>query len=98
MIISHLITSCTGSFPQGDTVTVVVSHLSLEEDCEAMRNPNINKLFVEYRFLGLPPEDTETPFALPKPRPYQSITFNFSKSEYSPTRRLLLSLLVSYGL
>ena len=62
-------------------VTVVVSHLSLEEDSRAMQNPDINKLFVEYRFLGLPPEDTETPFALPKPRPYHSIAFNFSKSE-----------------
>ncbi|KAK7114118.1 protein fantom-like isoform X1 [Littorina saxatilis] len=64
----------------GDLVTVVVSHLSLEEDSPAMNNPSVNKLFVEYKFLGLPPEDTETPFALPKPRPYHSIAFNFSKT------------------
>ncbi|XP_076449555.1 protein fantom-like isoform X2 [Babylonia areolata] len=63
-----------------DRVTVVVSHLSLEEESEVMANPSVQQLFVEYRFLGLPPQDTETPFALPKPRPFHTIAFNFSKT------------------
>ncbi|PVD20902.1 hypothetical protein C0Q70_19065 [Pomacea canaliculata] len=63
-----------------DTVTVVVSHLSLEEDSPPMVNPNIKQLFVAYSFVGLPPQDTETPFSLPKPRPQSQIAFNFSRT------------------
>ena len=65
---------------QSDLVTVVVSTLSLESESSIMQNPEIRKLFVEYHFLGLPPEETETPDALLKPRPYQSIAYHFSKS------------------
>jgi hypothetical protein len=62
-------------------VTVAINHVSLEEDADAMNNPSIRQLFVEYKFLGIDPQETETPFSLPKPKPYHNIQFNFSKSK-----------------
>ncbi|XP_046557106.1 protein fantom-like isoform X4 [Haliotis rubra] len=64
----------------GNTVTVIISNLTLEEDCAMMSRDNIKQLFVEYKFLGLDPQETETPFSLPKPKPYQQITYNFTKT------------------
>ncbi|XP_067651381.1 protein fantom-like isoform X3 [Haliotis asinina] len=64
----------------GNTVTVIISNLTLEEDCAIMSRDNIKQLFVEYKFLGLDPQETETPFSLPKPKPYQQITYNFTKT------------------
>ncbi|XP_046328976.2 protein fantom-like isoform X5 [Haliotis rufescens] len=64
----------------GNTVTVIISNLTLEEDCAIMFRDNIKQLFVEYKFLGLDPQETETPFSLPKPKPYQQITYNFTKT------------------
>lgn len=63
-------------------MTIVVSRLSLEDDSPVMENDQIQQLFVEYKFLGLPPQELETPFSLPKPKnSHQSLTFNFSKSK-----------------
>ena len=40
----------------------------------------IQHLQVEYKFLDVPPEELETPFALPKPKAGgESIVFNFTK-------------------
>nr|KAG5707913.1 hypothetical protein BaRGS_031644 [Batillaria attramentaria] len=79
-----------------DQVTVVVSHLTLDEESAVMINRDIKQLFVAYNFLGLPPDETETPFSLPKPKPYHSIHFNFSKTvqvdmEHHYERRQLLA-------
>ena len=60
---------------------MVIASLALDEESDVMHNPNVKQLFVEYKFLGLDPEETETPFALPKPEPYMSIAYNFSKSK-----------------
>ncbi|KAK6185889.1 hypothetical protein SNE40_008027 [Patella caerulea] len=65
---------------KGNTVIIVVSNLSLEEDSNAAQNDNINRLYVGYRFLGLPADETETPYSLPKPRNGKHIQFNFSKT------------------
>ena len=46
-----------------------------------MDNDSIKQLFVEYKFLGIDAQETETPFSLPKPQPGHQIQFNFSKSE-----------------
>lgn len=66
---------------QGNSVTVAINHVSLEESADVMNNPDIRQLFVEYKFLGIDPQETETPFSLPKPKPYHNIQFNFSKSK-----------------
>lgn len=65
--------------PVGDQVEVSINHLALEPDSEVVKNPAISKLFVEYRFLGVNPEETECPYALPKPKPYETSSFNFTK-------------------
>ncbi|XP_052231915.1 protein fantom-like isoform X2 [Dreissena polymorpha] len=64
----------------GNSVTVAINHISLEENSPAMENESIRQLFVEYKFLGIDPAETETPFSLPKPKPYHNIQFNFSKT------------------
>ena len=68
---------------QGNSVTIAINHVSLESDSHVLTNDSIRQLFVEYKFLGIEPQETETPFSLPKPKPYHTIQFNFSKSEYS---------------
>ncbi|XP_071959078.1 protein fantom-like [Antedon mediterranea] len=62
-----------------DVVTVTISHVILEADTRVIEDENIERLFVEYRFLGCVPEELETPFALPKPKPDHRIEFNFKK-------------------
>ena len=57
----------------------MVATLTLDEECDVMQNDAIKKLYVEYRFLGAPLQETETPYSLPKPLPHKEISFNFSK-------------------
>ncbi|KAL4234620.1 Protein fantom [Mactra antiquata] len=64
----------------GNSVTVAINYVSLEEGSNIMENDDIKQLFVEYKFLGIDPQETETPFSLPKPKPYHNIQFNFSKT------------------
>ncbi|GFN89784.1 protein fantom [Plakobranchus ocellatus] len=63
-----------------DNITIVISELTLEEDSPPMLDENVRHLFVEYHLNGVDPMETETPFSLPKPKPYQSIAYNFSKT------------------
>ncbi|WAR12637.1 FTM-like protein, partial [Mya arenaria] len=62
----------------GNSVTVAINRVSLEEDSAAMANDHIKQLFVEYKFLGIDPQETETPFSLPKPKPYHNIQIRFT--------------------
>ena len=39
------------------------------------------RLFVEYRFLDVPPEQLESPHSLPLPEPGEPLVFNFRKGE-----------------
>lgn len=64
-------------------MTVAINNVALETESEVMQNNDIRQLFVEYKFLGIDPQETETPFSLPKPKPYHNIQFNFSKSKYA---------------
>ena len=71
--------SATGMDPS-DIVTIVVSHASLDENCPLLTDDNVRMLFVEYHFLGVPLEETETPYSLPKPTiANKPISFNFTK-------------------
>lgn len=65
----------------GDTVTVIVGQVSLNDDAPIMKNDKYKMLYIEYRFLGVPLEETETPYSLPKPAPYKEMSFNFTKGE-----------------
>ena len=44
------------------------------------------RLFVEYRFLDVPPEELESPYSLPLPEPGQKLVFNFKKGEWNLRR------------
>ncbi|XP_013398857.1 protein fantom isoform X2 [Lingula anatina] len=83
-----------------DTVVVTIAHLSLEEGASALSNPAVQQLFVEYRFLGFPAEELETPVSLPKPKPDQQIYFNFKKvfhvdaQDHYESRQYLASMLL----
>jgi len=62
-----------------DVVKVLVSHVSLV-DGPILYNDTIKMLFVDYSFLDLPIQETETPCAVAKPTtPDKNIMFNFSK-------------------
>jgi len=64
-----------------NSVRVIVSYVSLCE-CHILNDDNVKMLYVEYHFLGIPLEETETPCALAKPHTAgKQIMFNFSKSE-----------------
>ncbi|KAL3860281.1 hypothetical protein ACJMK2_010423 [Sinanodonta woodiana] len=80
----------------GNTVTITITSLSLYPDSPPMHDDSIKQLFVEYKFLGIKPEETETPFSLPKPKPNSHIQFNFSNTfhvdfEKNYTRRQILA-------
>ena len=55
----------------------------LFEDASILSLDNIKQLFVSYMFLDYDPEQLETPFSLPKPKPNQPISFNFKKGNVS---------------
>lgn len=62
-------------------VTIGVNSLWLPEDSPLLTDENVHKLFVEWRFLDLKPEESETPEALPKPAiAGQKINFNHFQS------------------
>jgi len=56
--------------------------LVLSTGAPVLENESIRQLFVSYNFLGILPDELETPFSLPKPKAEQQITFNFSKSKF----------------
>lgn len=76
---------------EGDTVTVVVSHLTLEIDSKPVKNENVKQLYVEYRFLNYPPEELETPYPLPKPKNGLPVNYHFSKCKFSFSTFFFLS-------
>lgn len=62
---------------QGDTVSITISHLSLDDNAGV---DDDRQLFAAYQFLGIDPQELETPISLPKPKLGQQCTFNFSKT------------------
>ena len=57
----------------------MISQVTFEEDADLLERDDVQMLFVEYRFLGVSLEETETPFSLPKPKANIPIQFNFRK-------------------
>ncbi|KAJ7313084.1 hypothetical protein JRQ81_004352 [Phrynocephalus forsythii] len=80
-------------------IRVEIISLSLHPDSEPVLDEFIQQLYVEYRFPGVPLEETETPFSLRKPQGGQEVYFHFSKvinldsDPDSLQRRLLFSML-----
>lgn len=67
-----------------DLMRVLVSHVSLV-DGPILHDDAVTMLFVDFSFLDLPVNETETPCALAKPTtPNKNIVFNFSKCMSAP--------------
>ncbi|KAI1904269.1 hypothetical protein AGOR_G00003940 [Albula goreensis] len=63
-----------------ERIRIEIVSLSLRPDSRVAVDTSIVRLFVEYRFLDLPSE--ETPLSLPKPQAGQSIHYNYSNVIY----------------
>ncbi|CAH0592119.1 unnamed protein product [Chrysodeixis includens] len=63
------------------TLDITILWLALNEECEAMVDPHVQRVYVAYSFLGRTGADLETPVSLPKPKHYvDKCYFNFKKT------------------
>lgn len=73
---------------EGQHVDITILWLALNEECEAMCNPQVQRVYVAYSFLGRSGADLETPFSLPKPKHHvDKCYFNFKKCKYTHTHQ-----------
>ncbi|KAL0851606.1 hypothetical protein ABMA28_007385 [Loxostege sticticalis] len=74
----------------GSKKSVTIAKYNKKIDtCDAMVNPNVQRLYVAYTFLGRSGAELETPLSLPKPKSYvDKCYFQFSKSKSRSQRRL----------
>ncbi|XP_048402684.1 protein fantom isoform X2 [Stegostoma tigrinum] len=63
-----------------EKIRIEIVSLTLNEDAQILKDETTQRLFVEYRFYNLPPE--ETPMSLPKPYNGQWICYNHSNVIY----------------
>lgn len=77
-----------------DMIVINISQLTIDQDASLITDDSIHKLFIEYQMLGLPQEELETPFSLPKPSPNGpfELSYNFHKvihvdAQQNATRR-----------
>ncbi|OCU01521.1 hypothetical protein XELAEV_18007311mg [Xenopus laevis] len=80
-------------------IRVEIMSLTLYPYSEVMGDSAVQRLFVEFRFAGVPPEETETPVSLRKPNQGEELYYHFSKvihldgSEHAERRDFLYMLL-----
>ncbi|XP_047474176.1 protein fantom-like [Penaeus chinensis] len=86
-------------------VYVEVCSLTLHSDSSISQDPTVELLFVDYHgFLGLPPDQLETPHSLPKPPPGCVINFNFGQEfsldekRYPSRLKSLIDLMKNRGI
>ncbi|XP_042886343.1 X-linked retinitis pigmentosa GTPase regulator-interacting protein 1-like isoform X2 [Penaeus japonicus] len=86
-------------------VYVEVCSLTLHSDSSIAQDPTVELLFVDYHgFLGLPPDQLETPHSLPKPPPGSVINFNFgqefsvNEKKYPARQKSLIDLMKNRGI
>ncbi|XP_045488490.1 uncharacterized protein LOC123690044 [Pieris rapae] len=64
-----------------NTLDITILWLALNEECRAMNDPIVKRIYVAFAFLGKSGADMETPSSLPKPRNFMDkCHFNFRKS------------------
>lgn len=64
------------------SIYITVLWVALNEDCDAMNNPRVQRIYVAYSFLSYSGAELETPNSLPKPEHYMDkCYFNFEKSK-----------------
>ncbi|XP_076059344.1 uncharacterized protein LOC143035962 isoform X2 [Oratosquilla oratoria] len=81
-----------------DKIYVEICSLSFHPRAKVTKDRSVSLVFVDYHgFLGLPPQQLETPMSLPKPKKGQKVFFNFGQElkvyEGSRTRAALEKLM-----
>ena len=89
------------SITNKDKISITIIEFKASKGAKFLKNKNIEKLYIEYKFLDLPPEELETP-SFPKPNAGgESFKLNFTKmipidrAENSKRRRKLSKMLTS---
>ncbi|XP_048828398.1 protein fantom isoform X2 [Brienomyrus brachyistius] len=68
--------SVQGRLQPSERIRIEITSLRLARGSRVAADDTVSRLFIEYRFLDGP--SVETPLSLPKPRPGQSIYYNYS--------------------
>ncbi|XP_056383863.1 X-linked retinitis pigmentosa GTPase regulator-interacting protein 1 isoform X2 [Hyla sarda] len=63
-------------------IRVEVASLTLDPCSHVVADKSVERVFVEFYFPGVPPEETETPLSLRKPTRGEEIYYHFSKVIY----------------
>lgn len=66
---------------QGDKLRVEILSLAFEPSSRVALDKSVQRVYVEYRLLGVPMETTETPMSLRKPKKGEEIHYNFTRGE-----------------
>lgn len=66
---------------QGDKLRVEIMSLMFEPSSHVALDKSVQRVYVEYRLLGVPMETTETPMSLRKPTNGEEIHYNFTRGE-----------------
>ncbi|RVE60709.1 hypothetical protein OJAV_G00183350 [Oryzias javanicus] len=83
----------------GDKLRVEILSLAFEPSSRVALDESVQRVYVEYRLLGVPMETTETPMSLRKPREGEEIHYNFTRviyvdgSQSAPLRQHLYTML-----
>ncbi|XP_067436448.1 protein fantom [Thunnus thynnus] len=84
---------------KGDKLRVEILSLVFEPSSHVAMDESVQRLYVEYRLLGVPMETTETPMSLRKPTEGEEIHYNFTRviyvdgSQSAPLRQYLYTML-----
>ncbi|MEQ2174782.1 hypothetical protein GOODEAATRI_011415 [Goodea atripinnis] len=84
---------------QGDKLRVEILSLTFEPSSSVALDRSVQRVYVEYRLLGVAMETTETPMSLRKPVSGEEIHYNFTRviyvdgSQSAPLRRYLYTML-----
>lgn len=71
--------SMNSVFHQGNKLRVEILSLTFEPSSHVALNKSVQRVYVEYRLLGVPMETTETPVSLRKPTKGEEIHYNFTR-------------------
>ncbi|TNN50495.1 PC-esterase domain-containing protein 1A [Liparis tanakae] len=66
---------------KGNKLRVEILCLSFEPSSRVALDKSVQRVYVEYRLLGVPMETTETPMSLRKPTKGEEVHYNFTRGE-----------------
>lgn len=70
------------AFFQGNNLKVEILSLTFEPSSRVALDRSVQRVYVEYRLLGVPMETTETPMSLRKPVKGEEIHYNFTRGAW----------------